>query len=190
MQSILINGYQILLKCIILSLHLSSPFYMININQPSMALSLSQKAGGFGMRAPEHYYTASKISALHTLRRTYWKFIYLIATPIAPTDTAAIRDHPLKLRRLQLIKYKTEWYQYLDEQINELNSFIAPRPKHIHDTDKPAQHKTLLRLMMIKSLIYLYLNQPWLIRLVSILYELRELPPSKYPSQSILWCWI
>ena len=105
-------------------------------------LSLSQKSGGCGMRAPEHYYPATKISAMSIKEEQiepYFNFD-CNSVDVSSDNTDLLRQQPYITRISAYHVAKQNMQNELNEHVQTLNSFIAPTKQYNHNPEKIWRH--------------------------------------------------
>ena len=135
-------------------------------------LTLSQKEGGVGMRAPEHYYAATKISAMSIKEEWIEAYFNIDCNDVAisPDNTDLLRQQPYLTRISAYQVAKQQMQQELDKYVQTLNDFIAPNQKYKHNPENLWSHKRLLKLVdnQIQSMYWRNANEADKARLNSL----------------------
>ena len=111
-------------------------------------ISLSQKAGGKGLRAPQYYYTATKISAMSMPEeRISSLFNFKCDSVIVSSSNADLprqQPHITQISAYQMAKQTME--HELDNFVNELKTFTQ-QPNFKYDPLYPPSHRELLKMI-------------------------------------------
>ena len=129
--------------------------HMIDKHKPTIhwQLSLSQRAGGYGMRQPKYYYMASRIAAMTIPEERIEEMFNSECKDNTASDSDLPRQSTNITRTSAYQIAKQSHHGELQQQIHELNTFISPNKYHHHQS-QPSQHRHLLKLLIIKYLNY------------------------------------
>ena len=112
-------------------------------------MSLSQRAGGCGMRSPEHYYPATKISAMSIKEdniKPYFNFD-CDAVQLSSDNSDLLRQQPYITRISAYHIAKQQMQDKLQQYVQILNNFTSPQKKYTHNQEELWSHRKLLRLI-------------------------------------------